>query len=112
MTADDKRSIFLGRLADYGRQAGANINEVGFADDCRMQFNYTKRQQKWIDSLMVKYQDTVDFLATGKAPLSVQAQLAVRTIPIPEDPPTKTRSNKTKRHVKHRPRTRRKPSKR
>jgi hypothetical protein len=110
MTEDDYRSIFLGRLADFGKQAGATVNELGFAEDCRMQFNYTKRQQHWIDSLMVKYQDTVDYLATGKAPLSIQAKMAVRTIPIPEEPivPIK-RPNKKLKHVK--PRARKKSHK-
>ena len=88
MTGDDLRSIFLRRLAQHGKAVGASIVEIGFADDCYTQFNYSKRQQKWIDAMREKYEEKVNFLDTGIKTLGIRAMETANQVPIPVDEPS------------------------
>lgn len=112
MTGDDLRSIFLRRLAQHGKAVGASIVEIGFADDCYTQFNYSKRQQKWIDALREKYEEQVNFLETGIKTLGIRAMETANQVPIPVDEPSpRARRRQAKKVVKVRPKVKPKQSK-
>ena len=111
MTGDDLRSIFLRRLAQHGKAVGASIVEIGFADDCYTQFNYSKRQQKWIDALREKYEEQVNFLETGIKTLGIRAMEQANQVPVPMDEPSpRAQRRKARKMVKARPKL--KPKKR
>jgi hypothetical protein len=73
MTEDDRRANFLTGLARHGKEIGATPWEIGFADDCRMQFNFSQRQQRSIDAMRAKYEDLVRYKETGKKSLAMRA---------------------------------------
>ena len=66
MTEDDRRISFLERLAEFGLSIGAKAWEVGFADDCRAQFSFSRKQVHVIDGLRTKYEAQLEFLVTGR----------------------------------------------
>jgi len=85
MTEDDRRANFLSGLTTHGTEIGASAWEVGFADDCRMQFNFSPRQRRTIDAMRAKYEDLVRYKQTGRKSLAMLAaeaeQPRVRAVP-------------------------------
>lgn len=88
MTEDDRRANFLTGLARHGREIGATPWEIGFADDCRTQFNFSQRQQRSIDAMRAKYEDLVRYKETGEKSLAMRAAEAETARPATAPAPS------------------------
>jgi hypothetical protein len=91
MTEDDRRANFLSGLAAHGTEIGASAWELRFADDCRMQFNFSPRQQRTIDAMRAKYEDLVRYKQTGEKSLAMRAAEAEQPR-VPVAPSVSTRA--------------------